>query len=412
MQVFWNAIRSLKDGIYEIDLGSTMAYTWFGRPNYASSGYKYWIGTTKDFGGGTTQAITEYDEISDSFTTTQVGTVIEKDDHNQSQILIRQSDNRLLAFYTEHNGLALRYRISLNPLDSSNWGNEITLNPVQAYSYITPYQASNGNIFVFFRTAMGGGKYNWHYIKSTDGGVTFSSEILIFDDGNVQAYLISCQDGNKVHFTASNGHPQSNSPLNINIYHLYFDLINETIHNSIGVSQTIPATTADMTLVVETLSNDTSWILDVIVKNGNPRIIYAFYPSGINTLWYEKELWYVEFDGVNWINNTKISSTMSGYIEDDVSIQERCYDGASRFDSQNSDIIWMPKQVNGILEIHKVDISNINDIIIEQITFNSLVDNWRPISVSSNKYNLLWLKKNNYNFYTDYNINLLAKTIS
>lgn len=410
MNPFIHAILASSEGVIDItQIGETLAYTWFGRPNYAYSeeAQKYWIGSTKDTPLGTTQHILEYSIENDLYTTTQVGTVFEKDDHNQAQILIRKSDNRLIAFYTEHNGLALRWKISTNALDSTSWETEKTLDPLDNYSYISPYQASNGNIFVFFR-ANSGSNYTWHYIKSIDGGETFGAATQFFDNGATQAYLISCQNGDQVHFTASNGHPQSNSDLNINVYHFYFDLINETVYNSAGTGLTLPVASSDITLVNGTSGNDTSWILDISFKNGFPRILYAIYPDGRVTDFYEKELWFIECDGSTWVNNQKIANTLSGYIEDDASVQEKCYTGASRFDTINPDVVWMPMQVNGVLEIHKVDLISGN---IEQLTSDSDANNWRPISLPSSRNNLLWLKNNDYDHYTDYSITLQTKTV-
>lgn len=408
---FFHALLSINEEAKEItSIGETLSYTWFGRPNYAYKNYRYWVGTTRDTPLGTTQHITQYDEDSDEFVTTQVGTVYQKDDHNQVQILIRASDNKLIAFFVEHNGSDLRWRISDNPLDSTSWGIVKSTDPLGNYSYVSPYQSSAGYIYIFFRV-VSGSSYIWYYCKSTDDGNTFGSPTQFLNNGATQSYVISSQNGNEIHFAATNGHPQSNSSLNINVYHFYFDMLSETWHKSDGAVLTLPTSSATQTQVISFTGNDSSWILDIVLKEGKPRILYAFYPSGRSTSFYEKELWFIEWNGVAWINNIKIANTMSGYIEDDLSIQELCYTGASRFSIENPDVIWMPKQVGGILEIHKVDISNMETIFIEQLTFDSTVNNWRPISVMSSKYNLLWLRNNDYNTFTDYDITLMAKTI-
>ena len=413
MNPFFHAILAVSEVVKNItEVGETLAYTWFGRPNwaYSETAQKYWIGTTKDTVGGTTQHITEYNLEDNTYTTTKLGSVFQKDDHNQSQILIRESDKRLIAFYVEHNGSQLRWKISTNPLDGKFWGTEINYNPISTYSYISPYQASNGNIFVFFRSFLGAGDFRWYFIKSTDDGLTFGAHTEFFNNGAVQAYLISSQDGDKVHFTASNGHPNNNPALNISVYHFYFDLITETSHKSDATLITLPLNVSKLTSVALTAGNNTSWILDIVCKNNLPRIIYTYYPEGRVNNWILKELWFAEWNGTNWINNQKISETLNGYIEDDAEIVEKAYSDASRFDTYNPDIIWMPKQVNGILEIHKVDLRN-NPVYIEQITFNSTVNNWRPISVPSPVNNLLWLKNNDYNMYNDYSITLQTKTV-
>jgi hypothetical protein len=412
MIAFFHAVRSATQEVKDItEVGETLAYTWFGRPNwaYSSAAQKYWIGSTKDTLSGTTQHITEYDINEDKYITTQLGSVYEKDDHNQCQIIIRQSDNRLIAFYTEHNGTRLRYRISLHPLDSKTWGGEKVLNPYSSYSYLSPYQNNNGHIYIFFRVRVSGVS-TWYYMKSTDGAETFGSAVELFGAGATHNYLISCQDDNKIHFAASNGHPQTNSNININVYHFYFDMDNDIAYNSDGVALVLPLSNSTITLVSQTTANNTSWILDVTVKNGNPRVLFIYYPNGRVNGFYVKELFFAEYNN-GWVTPIKISETMQGYIEDDYSIQEYAYDGASRFDTVNPDIIWMPKQVNGILEIHKVDLG-VNPMYVEQLTFNSEKNNWRPISVPSDVNNLLWLRNNGYFMYTDYDISLMTSSVT
>jgi len=86
---FLHALFSIVDEkpVDVTSVGESLAYTWFGRPNYAysSEANKYWIGTTKDTPSGTTQHITEYNLNTNVYSTTQVGTTYEKDDHNQCQ---------------------------------------------------------------------------------------------------------------------------------------------------------------------------------------------------------------------------------------------------------------------------------------------------------------------------------------
>lgn len=410
---FFHSLLSNNDSEINIitEVGEKMAYTWFGRPNWAQYENKYWIGSTASTEGGITQHISEFNLETEDYTTTQVGNTFEYDDHNQAQILIRKSDNRLIAFFVEHSGAKIRWRISTNPLDSTSWGTINEYNPVNGYSYISPYQSTDGNIFLFFRATVSSGYYKWYYVKSTDDGNTFGNLVEVIDNGNTQNYCITVQEVNKLHFVSSNGHPNNNPTLNISMYHFYFDMISETFHKTDGTLITTPFTVSNTTLVNLTTDADTSWNLDISIKDGKPRILYAFYPSGKNTSLFEKELWFKEWNGVAWVNNTKISHTMSGYIEKDMSVQEKAYTGASRFHTSKPDIIIMPKHINGVLELHKVDISDINNIYIEQLTFNSIKDNWRPICLDFPKNNLIWLRNDKYDMYNNFDIVMMSKTI-
>lgn len=389
-------------------VSETTAYTWFGRPNYASSSMvnKYWVGTVQDTVSGATQHVVEYDIDNETYTSHQVGTVFEKDDHGQTALLIRSSDRRLMAFYCNHNDSTLRLKVSINPLDASSWSTETSLGN-GSVSYISPYQASNGNIFIFYRNNIAG-DWRWEYRKSTNNGVTFGSAIIINYNAGVRTYLITSQDGDKIHFVGTNSHPQADLPLSTNIYHFYFDISTETAHASTGTSITLPVTPSTATPVYTATGNDTSWNLDITSKNGNPRILYVKYPNGKINDFLNKDLYFIEFNGTSWVNDTFIARTLSGYMEDDLIINEYAYPPASRFDILNPNIIWMPKKVNGILEIHKVYTDN---FIPSQKTFSSSVDNWRPISVINKTNNVLWLKKTNYDYYLDdYTMELLTMT--
>jgi hypothetical protein len=405
--LIWQKNENEHEQVNNIGNITEAGWTWFGRPTYAysPSNNKYWIGVLN----GQRAGVIEYNGDSDTFNFTQVGTVNNKDDHNQTKLLIRASDGRLIAFYGEHTGPAIRYKISTNPFDSSSWGSEYTLDPSNGYAYTSPYQASNGDIYIFFRHFLGGSTFYWAYMKSTDDGLTFSYYTSFLQNPQ-RPYLISVQHGDIIHFAGTNGHPQTNNSINVNQYHFYFDMITTTFHKSNGDIIAIPMVSSNQTLVQGFTGNDTSWGLDITIKENKPRIIYCKYPSGRNTLWKVKEIWFVEWDGSNWVNNQMITQTLDGYVETDTRIQEYAYEGGSRFSIENPDIIWMSKQINSVLEIHKVDIS-INPFYIEQITFNSQFDNWRPISVISEKNNLIWLVKNRYAMFTDFNQSISCFTV-
>lgn len=387
-----------------------IAYTWFGRPNVARSGNKTFIGLTKDITGGTTQHVAEFNELTGVYTETQVGTAFEKDDHNQAQILVRASDSRLIAVYSEHNGAALRIRISTNPNDSTAWGAEAT--PVSTgISYATIYQATNGNIFVFYRKDEGGGK-NWYYIKSTNDGVAWGTPIKIMDGLARQAYLVtepSDTNSNIIHFCMTDGHPMHFSTKGVvNIFHFYMDLSTEKLYKSDGTEIiTLPIVPTDGTQVTFFTGNDTSWGLDIICKNGLPRMIYLKYPDGGANTFQFKDLYVVKWNGTTWDTPVYIARELDGYIY----LEESCYSGASRFDKKDPDIIWGAIEVNNVIEIHKVNIADTGNIIIEQLTFNSSVNNWRPICSNGNVKNLMWLRANTYTTYTNYDMDLMSLSI-
>jgi len=391
-----------------------LAYTWFGRPNwaYSASANKYWVGGVV----AGRQNVVEYDIATGKYTPTKTGTEYENDDHNQVQLLIRDSDKRLLAVYAGHNSDYIGIRISTNPLDGKSWQSENNINIPYLKSYPSPYQASNGNIFIFFRAR----EYVtpqinlWQYIKSIDGGVTWGSAVTIYDTGeDFTPYLISCQDGNVIHFCATPGNPDEDSGLDT--YHFSFDMITETAKNSAGTTITLPATVSNMTLVEAVGSNENSWILDIITKNGIPRILYAYFPQGSPfepNEGKQRLLKYAEWNGTNWITSI-ICQTAYKYLGSEINVDQHYYTGVARFCQNNPDLIFVPIAFEPLkpLELFKYDLRNGG---LEQLTFNSPFehDNWRPISIPCNQNNLLWMYNLDYTDFTNYKIQLKAMTVN
>ena len=275
-----------KVNAYKLD---DLAYTWFGRPNtaFSAAANKYWVGGVKDG----IQTLIEVDLLTGEATTFPVGHVFEEDDHNQAQILIRQSDSRILICYTGHNANYVGIRISENPLDGSLFRPVKIINTGFLNSYTSPYQASNGDIFIFYRARGSAGAptwaTQWHYIKSVDDGETWGSGVIFWEYPlfNDTIYLISHQDGDNLHFIGTNGNPEEVGEYNLKPYHFVFDISNETATNSSGDSITLPVSPSNATEVFSDITGDeNTWILDVITVLGVPRMLWVYFPLGKKNL--------------------------------------------------------------------------------------------------------------------------------
>jgi hypothetical protein len=71
--------------------------------------------------------------------------------------------------------------------------------------------------------------------------------------------------------------------------------------------------------------------------------VYWFYYKRIMVYWMER-------DKISIINHQKPKRDI---MEDDALYRKKCYASVKIWHFCNPDIIWMLKQVNGILEIHK-----------------------------------------------------------
>lgn len=398
-----------------------IAYTWFGRKNTAYSAGRSWIGVTKDIVAGTFQHIIEYQESGDFYSETLVGTVADKDDHNQPSILVRSSDSKLLIAYTEHNAAQIRLRISTTANSAASFTSEYTIQPSGAssrqYDYPHLYQITNGDIILIYRLFLSGTGHSWCYTKSTDGGSTWGLPTEFYKvSTTAQAYIVPAQsdiDANIIHFVATDKHPQHLSFAPTSIYHFYFNASSLTFYKSDGtdITSLLNLQPSEITAVSIFTSPDSSWMDDITVVNGLPRIIYTKYPNGVNTSLQIKELWFTEWTGLAWSIPYKIAQTLNGYMEQGGTISEYAYIPAARFDLNNRSIIWAGIQVSGILEIHRVTRFSSSYFSIEQISFNSVKNNWRPIIIEGSAIkNVLWMRMNTYNSYTDYDMDLITIT--
>ena len=392
------------------------SYCWFAREIWAVNNRTIWLGQVHDDGGGYSQNIIEINADTGELTTTKVGTVIAKDDHNEPSILVRSSDNRLFCCYSEHSGALLRTRISTNPLDGTSWQTEKTYDLGNGlYTYPSCFEDASGNIWIFMRDD--GGVPNptgWSYQKSTDGGETFSGwELFFFGDG-ARGYLSAFQDqDNKdiIHFVASGGHPVNLTVCKI--FHFYFNTATETLHKSDGTDVTAnkPLTGgSDMTIIMDNVLPDTGWFEDIQVGSGKPRVLMTFYPNAFNNDYLIKDLYYSEWTGSAWTTPYKLHTAVT--IPFDGINPGTQYPPNSSFMRSNINIIIASKEIDSITEIFKITRIASDNFNSQQLTFDSAVDQWRPITANINKRNVFWLNKTVYDHYlNDYNQELINATV-
>lgn len=405
-------------GYVTVLVAENVAYTWFGRPSTAGADGKQWIGYTKDITGGTFQHILQYNEVTDTYTEHRVGYYHEKDDHNNPSILVRD-DGRLLIAYNEHASYNLRTRISGTPYDAATFGSETSMMPNgtgHRYTYATLYKISNGDIMFLYRLYRISDPvptFSWYYMRSTNQGGTWSAPTQLQNMGGVQAYIVTAQSDTNpdiIHFVATDRHPQTGAPTPASEYHYYFDFGSNTIHKSDGtdITHLLPIGIGDATVVALMTYPDSSWMDDIIVHEGKPRILFTKYPGGAENNMQFKDLYYTEWTGSAWTTPHFIVRSLDGYIERDSVIDQTAYVPNARFDVNNPNLIWASIEVSGYLEIHKVTRNSSTSFTLEQITFNSTKDNWRPITVLGTKNTTLWMRNNLYSMYTVYDMDLIA----
>ncbi len=379
------------------------SHCWFARDKAV-----YHAGSNKSFFGQVygpsntnySQYIFQLDHATGTITNFRLGTVDQKDDHNEPSIIIRASDSRLVAVYTEHSGSVIRWRISTNPLDISAWGPEQTVDPnaSRLFTYPSIFQVTNGDMYIFFRDGPSAGleTANWSYIKSTNGGTSFSG----YTTYSNYTYSNATQDptnSNKIHFVVSEHPGDGDFPNTIGTF--YFDASDETFHKTDGtnITASIPLDLTDVTIVQTNNSPVQCWIEDIIVDaTGKPRILFFLIPDESTSI--NKDAYYTEWNGSAWTTPLFLHRAATHYMETDVvpDIDSKWYSPNDAFDRGNPDRIISSKEVNGVCEIHKLERNSSSSFTTTQLTFNSGFDQWRPFTTSAPNNNVFWLNKRYY----------------
>ncbi len=261
------------------------------------------------------------------------------DDHNNPSITVR-NDGRIVAIYGEHSTEHSWTRISTEPEDISSWQEEIPFTQEQAiakrenhpvkryvrrawakltgtkcpdpyqpsYSYVNLYTLPDGTLWRQYRPlrTWSGLSRNPTFVLSHDGGETWSDPVRFIDEEKRSPYLVTAQQGNKIHFFFSDAHPDEWNQTSI--YHAYYDHAAGTYHRSdgslIGDAGCLPFTPAQATKVYDgTTAAGEAWVYDIAV-DAQGRLaglfnVYAGEAKGERS-YQTHDYWYAYWNGSQW----------------------------------------------------------------------------------------------------------------
>lgn len=363
----------------------------------------------------------------------QMGTAVQRDDHNEGAFLRRSSDGRILHAYALHT-VDNNYYISLstNPDDMTAWGAPTNIAAsigATQTAYAQLIEITEG-IFLFFRCVNSGiAYYTWHYTKSTDGGATWSTVQQLFAENGQRSYTQVAKTGaNRIDVICNNGHPDeypAGGPAKNSTYHCYYD---GSWHKSDGTAFTppiIPSTGLssgssriwDGTLGVE------SWVWWVGGTAPNPVAVYATFPNRVNDHRYR----YARWNGASWDDNQVCTAggtlydVVNGTFGTDSSVTQDHYSGGITIDDVNPNIIYCSRPTKsdgtigvggpvgatrGVFQIWKgVTSDNGATWTMTQLTFGT-EDCYRPRKVAGS--GVLVFCKGKYVKFTNYQVRVAS----
>lgn len=335
---------------------------------------------------------------------------LEIDDHNVPSILILP-DGKLLAFYNEHNGDVFM-RKSKGPEDISAWEEAKIVSKKTdeyRYTYTHPVRLAdeNGRIYLIGRKVGPTRSFEhwWLYFKySDDEGQTWSEEVTLLDNEgrrNPPYLKVATDHQSRIDFLFTDGHPKIGP--DVSVYHMYYqaDSIYQTNGASIAHRDQLPVAIRTVDRIYDaSVSNIRSWIWDIALKNGNPVITYARFPTEADHIYH-----YAYWQDDQWIDQEIVNSGswMASLRQGDV-VREAHYSGGIVLDHQDPSHLYLSRDLSGKFEIEHRQLLSNGQWSSSLITENTTAHNVRPYVAYQSPPGhalLLWMS-GSYRHYTDY----------
>lgn len=353
---------------------------------------------------------------------------LQADDHNSAALWTRP-DGRYLALYAKHGSDALtRYRISTSPGAVDSWSAEQTFtNGAGAtYSnlhYLADENSGAGRLYNIARTV----GFDPNVLTSTNDGQTWTYGGRLLDwptpagdpkftgrDGS-RPYLKYASNGsNEIHFITTEDHPRA---YDNSIYHgvirdgKVYDSFGKVIDDNLFDGAA--ARPNQYTKVWDTDGNSSgfAWTTDLQLDElGRP---YAVFTTRANNSDQDHRFHYARFDGAAW--QVHEIARAGGFLY----ASENDYTGLAALDPSNPDRLFISTKIDPRTQVamprYEIFAGTTNDFGAHwtwaPITFNSTVDNLRPIVPRWDDEHtaVLWMR-GNYSSYTSYNLQVVGLT--
>jgi hypothetical protein len=356
----------------------------------------------------------QHDQVTGLFSRTLMNVITTRDDHNEPGIAIRNADKKIVIAYRKYAEKQLGIKVSVNPCDISSFGDEVAIAPAGNYYHYYPqlYEVPNGDLHLFFSYYTNYSKIGW--VKSTDGGSTWSVMTGLCNNNVLWYYILTYQDPNNknlIHFIQC---PHPVSAFNpCKITHYYYNSLTNIWSKSDGtdITANIPFDYSDGSVIHSVTAPSQLWLDNIIVdSNGYPRVLFTYYDDFANFPTRKYQM-YSEWNGLVW--STPCQLHQSCFKNIGIDAQVNVYMPLATFDKLNPDRIFASKEISvgGQLEMYLLT-RVASDNFTSEKKSTSINDQWRPVSIPSTKFNVFRLNKKSYNHYNGpYNQDLIIDTL-
>ena len=200
----------------------------------ASQNKTYIVYQFKDGSGNCDRKILYYDHATNIFSSaTEIGGTTKVDDHGQPAIVIDAS-GYIYVFYYGGGATDIYFKKSTNVYDITSWGAQQTV-PLGYHTYSQPHLHSDGNIYLFYLDYEGGTPSYCCFNRFN--GTSWLGETKIIDPSTYYPYALSFRDSSGTFHVAWNWY---NGSIRKDIYYMKSTDGGSTWTEADGTSLTIP----------------------------------------------------------------------------------------------------------------------------------------------------------------------------
>lgn len=190
---------------------------------------------------------------------------LQADTHAAPSMALRQSDDKIMAFYCRQVGGAFYKRLSTSADDSSAFDSEVDLDTFiggSAYTYPMIFELgtpSPNEWHLWYRS--GNATRRWARVISSDDGATWTAGQAVVDMSD-QSYIIAQKTSeSRIDFLGSNGSPGTDT--DTSIFHFYYEGGSFFETDGTTISASLPFDETAMTQVYNGAGNEGARAVDV-----------------------------------------------------------------------------------------------------------------------------------------------------